>query len=53
MVMMSPQTITTNSAPAARRTSRMSSTWPLGAPRSCALVEKLICVLAMHTGKWP
>ena len=26
---------------------------PDGAPRSAALVEKLICVLAMHTGKWP
>jgi hypothetical protein len=34
MVITSPQTMTTNSAPAARRTSRTSITWPLGAPRS-------------------
>ena len=32
MVMMSPQTITMNSAPAARRTSRMLTTCPEGAP---------------------
>ena len=38
MVRMSPQIITTKPAPAARRTSRMLTTWPLGAPRSLASV---------------
>ena len=33
MVMMSPQIMTTNSAPAASLTSRMLTTWLLGAPR--------------------
>ena len=37
IVMTSPHTITTNSAPAARRTSRMSTEWPVGAPRSCGI----------------
>ena len=50
MVMMSPQTITMNSAPAASRTSRTFTTCPLGAPRRLASVEKDDCVLATHTG---
>jgi hypothetical protein len=50
MVMMSPQIITTNSAPAARRTSRTFTMWPLGAPRSLGSVENEYCVLATHTG---
>ena len=48
--MMSPQIITTNSAPAASRTSRMLTTWPDGAPRSCGSVENEYCVFATHTG---
>jgi len=50
IVMMSPQTMTTNSAPAARRTSRMLITCPDGAPRSSGSVENEYCVLATHTG---
>ena len=50
MVMMSPQIMTTNSAPAARRTSRTLTTCPVGAPRSAASVEKEYWVLATHTG---
>ena len=53
MVMMSPQTTTTNSAPAERRTSRTGMMWSLGAPLALASVEKLYCVLAIHTGRWP
>src|SRR5258706_15125199 len=50
MVRISPQIITTNSAPAANRTSRTLSTWPLGAPRSSGSVENEYCVLAMQIG---
>ena len=50
MVMMSPQIITMNSAPAASLTSRMLTTWPLGAPRSFGSVENEYCVLATQTG---
>ena len=50
MVMMSPQIITTNSAPAARRTSRTLTTWSSGAPRSAASVENDDWVFATHTG---
>ena len=50
MVMMSPQIITTNSAPAARRTSRIFTMWPLGAPRRLGSVENEYCVLATQTG---
>jgi hypothetical protein len=50
MVMMSPQIITTNSAPAARRTSRTLTAWPLGAARSATSVENEYCVFATHTG---
>ena len=48
--MISPQIITTNSAPAARRTSRTLTTWSLGAPRVAALVVNEDWVLATHTG---
>ena len=50
IVMMSPHTMTMNSAPAASRTSRMLSTWPDGAPRSCGSVENEYCVFATQTG---
>ena len=50
IVMMSPQTMTTNSAPAARRTSRTFTTWPDGAPRRLASVAKDYCVFATQTG---
>ena len=53
IVMMSPQIITMNSAPAARRTSRTFTTWPEGAPRSCGSVENEYWVLAMQTGSLP
>jgi hypothetical protein len=53
MVMMSPQTATTNSAPALRRSSRTGTTWPDGAPRRVGSVEKLYWVLATQTGKRP
>jgi len=50
MVMTSPQIITTNSAPAASRTSRMLTTCPEGAARSCGSVENEYWVFATHTG---
>src|SRR5437762_2125396 len=50
IVMTSPQIITTNSAPAASRTSRTLTTCPEGAPRSSGSVENEYCVLATHTG---
>jgi hypothetical protein len=50
MVMMSPQIMTTNSAPAANRTSRTLMTWPSGAARSAASVENEYWVFATHTG---
>ena len=50
MVITSPQTATMNSAPAARRTSRTLSVWPLGAPRAAGSVEKEYWVLAMQMG---
>ena len=39
IVITSPQTNTMNSAPADKRTSRMLSECPLGAPRRAASVE--------------
>ena len=48
--MMSPQTITMNSAPAARRTSRTFTVWPDGAPFSDGSVENDYWVFATHTG---
>ena len=50
IVMMSPQIITTNSAPAASRTSRTFTTWSVGAPRTAALTVIDACVFATHTG---
>ncbi len=50
IVMTSPQIITMNSAPAARRTSRTLTTWPLGAPSSFGSVENEYCVFATQTG---
>ena len=53
IVMMSPQTATTNSAPADSRTSRTGMMWSSGAPLRSGLVEKLYWVLAMQTGSLP
>ena len=53
MVMMSPQTTTTNSAPAESRTSRIGMVKPDGAPLASGLVEKLYCVLATQIGSLP
>ena len=53
MVMTSPQIATTNSAPAESRTSRMGTTWWLGAPLRLGSVEKEYCVLAMQMGNLP
>ena len=50
IVITSPQTITTNSAPAASRTSRTLTTCPYGAPRSSGSVENEYWVFAIHTG---
>ena len=50
MVMMSPQIMTTNSAPAARRTSRTFTMWPDGAARNFGSVENDYWVWATHTG---
>ena len=47
MVMMSPHTATTNSAPAERRTSRTGTIWSLGAPLALASVEKLYTTVAL------
>jgi hypothetical protein len=44
---------TTNPAPADRRTSRNCRTCFSGAPTSFGLLEKLYCVLAIQTGRWP
>src|SRR3954447_21171989 len=53
IVMISPQTATMNSAPADSLISRTPRIWSVGAPFAFASVEKLYCVLAMHTGKCP
>jgi len=53
IVMMSPQTMTMKRAPAARRTSRISTACPVGAPRSLGSVENEYCVFATHTGYAP
>src|SRR5262249_8616473 len=53
MVMISPQTTTTNTAPAESLTSRTLIVWSTGAPLVSALVEKLYWVLAMQTGSLP
>ena len=48
-----PVTATTNPAPAETRTSRIGTTWPLGAPFRAGSADRLYWVLAMHTGKCP
>ncbi len=53
MVITSPHSATTKPAPADSRTSRTGSTKPAGAPNSLGSAEKLYCVLAMQTGRWP
>ena len=41
IVIISPHTTTTNSAPDDKRTSRTGRTWPVGAPFKFGSVEKL------------
>ena len=53
IVMMLPQTTTTNPAPADRRTSRTLRVNPSGAAISLALSLKEYWVLAMQTGSPP
>ena len=53
MVIISPQTATTKPAPADNRTSRIGTICPVGAPSAAGSVEKLYCVFAMQTGRWP
>ena len=53
MVMISPHTTTINSAPDESLTSLTGKTWPLGAPFKLGSVEKLYCVFAIQTGRFP
>ena len=53
IVMISPQIITINSAPAESFTSRTLMECPLGAPRNAASVLKEYCVFATQIGKFP
>ncbi len=53
MLMISPAIATTKPAPADRRTSRIGSVCPVGAPRSSGSAAKLYCVLAIQTGSLP
>ena len=53
IVIIDPQTTTTNSAPDDNLTSLIGTSWFDGAPLSFGFVEKLYCVLAIQTGKWP
>ena len=53
IVIISPQTTTINSAPEDNRTSLTGRTCPVGAPLRLGSVEKLYCVLAIHTGSSP
>ena len=53
MVIISPESATTNPAPALTLTLRMVSVKPSGAPSFCGSSEKDYCVLAMQTGILP
>ena len=53
IVMISPQITTTNPAPADRRTSRIGTECPVGAPRRLGSVENEYWVLAMQIGRSP
>jgi len=53
IVIIDPQTTTTNSAPEDNLTSLIGISWLEGAPLSLGSVEKLYCVFAIHTGKCP
>ena len=53
IVMMLPITATAKPAPADRRTSRTVMVKFSGAARSDASSEKLYCVFATHTGRFP
>ena len=53
MVIISPQTMTINSAPAESRTSLIGISWLEGAPLSVGSVENEYCVFATHTGNFP
>ena len=50
IVIISPHTTTTNSAPADSLTYLIGTSWPVGAPISNGSVEKLYCVFAIQTG---
>ena len=51
MVMISPVTTTTNSAPADRRNSRTGTMWPVGAPRLDAIGRERILRLGHAHGQ--
>ena len=53
IVIISPQIITTNSAPDESLTSLIGITCPDGAPFRFGSVEKLYCVLAIQIGRFP
>ena len=53
IVIIDPQTTTTNSAPDDNLTSLICISWFTGAPLSLGSVEKLYCVFAIQTGKCP
>jgi hypothetical protein len=53
MVMISPQMTTRKPAPAESRTSRIGTTWSVGAPLRLGSVEKDYCVLATQIGRLP
>ena len=53
IVIIEPQTTTINSAPDDSLTSLIGISWPVGAPLSFGSTEKLYCVFAIQTGKFP
>ena len=53
IVIIAPQTTTTNPAPLDNLTSLTGNVWPKGAPFNFGSVEKLYWVLAIHTGNLP
>ena len=53
IVIISPQTMTINSAPADNLTSLIGISWSDGAPRLDGSVENEYCVFATHTGNFP
>ena len=53
IVIIDPQTTTTNSAPLDNLTSLIDNVWPDGAPFNLESVEKLYWVFAIQTGNFP